>query len=282
MPELPEVEMVRRGLDDLVPGETVEEVTVLWPRIIQTPEATEFIDRLQGQTFEKVKRRGKFLLFYLTEDVLISHLRMEGKYQLFTPNFMGDVPEWHKHTHVIFGLKSGSELRYNDVRKFGRMSLVKKGTEFEYKSLKKLGPEPTATDFHLAEMTEFLTRRTKAIKGVLLDQEMVVGVGNIYADEILFRAKINPSTPANKLDEAAEVRLHQAIIRVLAEAIQNGGTTIRSYANAFGDQGEHQLYLKVYGRAGQACDECQTEIVKTKLVGRGTHYCPTCQPLTAE
>jgi formamidopyrimidine-DNA glycosylase len=278
LPELPEVEMVRRGLDDLVAGEKVRDVTVLWPRIIQTPKVDAFKERLLGQTFEKVERRGKFLLFYLTDEVLISHLRMEGKYQLFQPNYMGDLPEWHKHTHVIFHLMSGSELRYNDVRKFGRMSLVKKGTEFEHQSLVNLGPEPTTETFKLAEMQAFLKRRTKAIKGVLLDQQMVVGVGNIYADEILFQAKIHPATPANQVVDEAASRLHQAIIQILDEAVQNGGTTIRSYENAFGDAGQHQQHLKVYGREAEACLECGHEIEKIKLVGRGTHYCPDCQP----
>ena len=279
LPELPEVENVKRGLNEFIVGETVRTVEVRWPRIIESPTASQFSKRLQGQTFERVSRRGKFLLFYLTNDVLISHLRMEGKYQLIEPDEKGQLPRRGKHTHVIFHLESGKKLCYLDVRKFGRMSLVAKGQEFDHKSLVKLGPEPTVTDFDLAAMQEFLTRRTKAIKGVLLDQQIVVGVGNIYADEILFEAKIHPATPANRLTDSEEIRLHQAIIAILDAAIDEGGTTIRSYENAFGDIGTFQNQLEVYGKDGEACVNCGTEIKKIKIAGRGTHYCPVCQPM---
>lgn len=279
LPELPEVENVKRGLNEFIVGETVRTVEVRWPRIIESPTANQFSKRLQGQTFERVSRRGKFLLFYLTNDVLISHLRMEGKYQLIEPDEKGQLPRRGKHTHVIFHLESGKKLCYLDVRKFGRMSLVAKGQEFDHKSLVKLGPEPTVADFDLTAMQEFLTRRTKAIKGVLLDQQIVVGVGNIYADEILFEAKVHPATPANRLTDSEEIRLHQAIIAILDAAIDKGGTTIRSYENAFGDIGTFQNQLEVYGKDGEACVNCGTEIKKIKIAGRGTHYCPVCQPM---
>ena len=279
MPELPEVESVRRGLNELVVGETVEKVEVRWPRIIGSPSHNQFSRQLIGQTIEKVDRRGKFLLFYFTEDVMISHLRMEGKYALVEPEENGQLPIRGKHTHVIFYLESGKKLLYNDVRKFGRMHLVPKGEEFKHTSLMKLGPEPIAKDFILEDMQEFLTRRTKAIKGVLLDQEIVVGIGNIYADEILHRAQIHPITPANTLTEDEEIRLHETIIQVMDEAVQSGGTTIRSYANAFGDVGNFQDKLQVYGRDGENCLTCGTEIQKMKVAGRGTHYCPVCQAL---
>lgn len=279
LPELPEVENVKRGLNEFIVGETVRTVEVRWPRIIESPTANQFSKRLQGQTFERVSRRGKFLLFYLTNDVLISHLRMEGKYQLIEPDEKGQLPRRGKHTHVIFHLESGKKLCYLDVRKFGRMSLVAKGQEFDHKSLVKLGPEPTVADFDLTAMQAFLTRRTKAIKGVLLDQQIVVGIGNIYADEILFEAKVHPATPANRLTDSEEIRLHQAIIAILDAAIDKGGTTIRSYENAFGDIGTFQNQLEVYGKDGEACVNCGTEIKKIKNAGRGTHYCPICQPM---
>lgn len=279
MPELPEVENVKRGLNEIVVGETVIKVEVRWDNIIESPAPNKFSKQLMGQQIERVDRRGKFLLFYFTDDVLISHLRMEGKYQLVTPEEDGRLPRRTKHTHVIFHLESGKQLWYLDVRKFGRMSLVKKGEEFDHKSLAKLGPEPTEEDFELADMQEFLTRRSKAIKGVLLDQQIVVGVGNIYADEILHQANIHPATPANQLTDEDEIRMHQAIIRVLNKAVDNGGTTIRTYENAFGDVGMYQDYLQVYGRDGEECKTCGTEIHKIKIAGRGTHYCPVCQPL---
>lgn len=279
MPELPEVESVRKGLEEMVVGETIDKVEVRWPRIIESPEQHEFAKRLMGQTIETVRRRGKFLLFYFTNDVLISHLRMEGKYQIVEPEKDGRLPRRDKHMHILFHLKSGRKLIYHDVRKFGRMSLVEKGTEFTHKSLMKLGPEPTREDFQLEEMQEFLKRRKKAIKGVLLDQQMVVGLGNIYADEVLFHAKIHPLTPANTLTDAEEIRLHEATIEIMTNAIKSGGTTIRTYLNAFGDEGSYQNQLKVYGKNGEACPNCGTEILKIKVAGRGTHFCPVCQPL---
>ncbi len=279
MPELPEVESVVQGLNQMILGETIKKVDVLWPRIIESPAVAEFKDRLEGQAFEEVKRRGKFILFYLTNDVLISHLRMEGKYQLAHPQTKIKDPFDTKHTHVVFHLESGDELRYLDVRKFGRMSLVEKGLEFKHKSLAKLGPEPVPTEFKLKDMQKFLTRRMKAIKGVLLDQQVVVGIGNIYADEILFKAKIHPTRSANSLTATEEEKLYEAIISILAEAVKKGGTTIRSYENAFGEIGNYQEQLKVYGKTGEACVRCGTEIEKIKVVGRGTHFCPTCQPV---
>ena len=279
MPELPEVESVRKVLEEMVVGETIDKGEVRWARIIESPEQHEFAKRLMGQTIETVRRRGKFLLFYFTNDVLISHLRMEGKYQIVEPEKDGRLPRRDKHMHILVHLKSGRKLIYHDVRKFGRMSLVEKGTEFTHKSLMKLGPEPTREDFQLEEMQEFLKRRKKAIKGVLLDQQMVVGLGNIYADEVLFHAKIHPLTPANTLTDAEEIRLHEATIEIMSNAIKSGGTTIRTYLNAFGDEGSYQNQLKVYGKNGEACPNCGTEILKIKVAGRGTHFCPVCQPL---
>lgn len=277
MPELPEVESVVQGLNQMIIGEKIKTVEVRWPRIIESPAVDKFKSKLEEQVIEEVRRRGKFILFYLTDDVLISHLRMEGKYQVVHPETEITDPFDIKHTHVIFHLESGKELRYLDVRKFGRMSLVPKGQEFQHKSLAKLGPEPVAEEFKLTEMQEFLKRRTKAIKGVLLDQQIVVGIGNIYADEILYEAKIHPTRPANSLTNTEEEILHEAIISILAKAVQKGGTTIRSYENAFGENGNYQEYLKVYGKTGENCSRCGTTIEKIKVAGRGTHFCPSCQ-----
>lgn len=273
MPELPEVESVKRGLNKTIVGCTIKFVEVFWDRIISKPKnVTKFKQRLTNQTFEKVERRGKFLLFYLNEEVIISHLRMEGKYFLFEKN----EPKT-KHTHVIFHLDNGEDLRYLDVRKFGRMSLVKRGEEFNDPSLIKLGPEPKEEFFTYESIHPFLLNKTKAIKSILLDQQLVVGIGNIYADEILFRAKIHPETPAGSLTENQEKSLHQNIIKVMRSAVKAGGTTIRTYANAFGKEGNYQNKLLVYGKDGTPCQRCGTIIKKIKVNGRGTHYCPRCQ-----
>jgi formamidopyrimidine-DNA glycosylase len=274
MPELPEVESVRTGLEMLIKDAIIQSVDVKWSRIISEPDdSEEFKLNLKGQQIESLKRRGKFLLFYLTDYVMISHLRMEGKYTV-----VENEQPIMKHTHVIFKLEDGRELRYLDVRKFGRMALVKKGEEYMHPSLMKLGPEPIASQFLFEAFKELLSKRKKAIKAVLLDQGIVAGVGNIYADEILHEAGIHPSHPASHLSQEQVFVLHQAIIAVMGRAVKAGGTTIRSYKNAFGQEGTYQQSLLVYGRPGEECTRCGTLIKKIKVSQRGTHYCPACQP----
>lgn len=272
MPELPEVESVRQGLESQVLGRQIRGVTVLWDRIIESPAVNQFKKQLEGQVIEQIGRRGKFLLFYLTDYTMISHLRMEGKY------FLKDETEpLDKHTHVIFDLEDGLQLRYNDVRKFGRMTLVEKGLEASHKSLLKLGPEPTEKDLKTEDMAQYLINKTRAIKTILLDQKMVVGVGNIYADEILFDAKINPKRPGQSLTMPEINTLRQSIISIIDKAIYYGGSTIRTYHNMLGEDGSYQNYHQVYGKPDQPCPNCGRPIVKIQLNGRGTHYCPHCQ-----
>ncbi|WP_018659425.1 bifunctional DNA-formamidopyrimidine glycosylase/DNA-(apurinic or apyrimidinic site) lyase [Allofustis seminis] len=274
MPELPEVENVRAGLEMRLTGRTIEKVEVYWDNIIASPAIDEFCERLKGQQFERIERRGKFLLFFLTDVAILSHLRMEGKYQIVphaTPRT--------KHTHVIFHLDYEDDLRYLDVRKFGRLSLVEKSNIYQHPSLQKLGPEPTDEALSVYAMQQFLKSRTKSIKGVLLDQSMVAGLGNIYVDEVLFRAGIHPETPGKQVKYQQLEILREAIIKVMKEALQAGGTTIRTYANSFGDPGHYQDFLQVYGKKGKPCPNCHTPIQKIKVAGRGTHFCPHCQKL---
>lgn len=274
MPELPEVETVRRGLEKLVKNKKINNVQVLWPRIIEQPEVPIFEATLIGETIESIGRRGKFLIFHLSHYEMISHLRMEGKYQYFKKEEPID-----KHTHVIFSFEDGSQLRYHDVRKFGRMTIVEKGASNTYKGILKLGPEPLPDLFLLKDFTLGLQKSHKAIKPLLLDQKLVTGLGNIYVDEALWEAKIHPEQPADSLRPKEIKLLRQAIIDVLSRAVEAGGTTIRSYLNALGESGSFQVALHVYGQTGEACVRCQTPIVKTKVAQRGTHYCPTCQKL---
>lgn len=274
MPELPEVETVRKGLEKLVKNKKIKNVQVLWPRIIEQPEVPIFEATLIGETIESIGRRGKFLIFHLSHYELISHLRMEGKYQYFEKEEPID-----KHTHVIFSFEDGSQLRYHDVRKFGRMTIVEKGSSNTYKGILKLGPEPLPDLFLLKDFTVGLQKSHKAIKPLLLDQKLVTGLGNIYVDEALWEAKIHPEQPADSLRPKEIKLLRQAIIDVLSRAVEAGGTTIRSYLNALGESGSFQVALHVYGQTGEACVRCQTPIVKTKVAQRGTHYCPTCQKL---
>jgi formamidopyrimidine-DNA glycosylase len=274
MPELPEVETVRKTLVELVQGKTISEVKVLWPKMIKEPDdAVLFEQMLAGQQILEIGRRGKFLLFYLTDYCLVSHLRMEGKYGLFQKNEPAN-----KHTHVFICFEDGTELRYQDVRKFGTIHLYEKGKELAAKSLAGLGPEPFDQAFNLELLKEKLAKTNRNIKAVLLDQKVVVGLGNIYVDEALFRAGIHPEKIASSLTEAELVGLQREIVLTLQEAVDKGGSTIRSYVNSQGQIGMFQLELFVYGRKGEPCRKCGHEIEKTVVAGRGTHTCPNCQP----
>lgn len=278
MPELPEVETVRRGLESLVGGATIDHVDVFYPKMVR-PDAEIFTADLIGRKIERVDRRGKYLLFRLSGDLtLVSHLRMEGKYDVQPAG--SPVP---KHTHVIFYLKDRRELRYNDTRKFGRMRLVKTGTEgTELPSLGKLGPEPTEETLTLAYMQRIFGKSHKIIKPFLLDQSRIAGLGNIYADEVLWLSKINPLTPVDTLTTDQLATLRKAIIQEIGRAIAGHGTTVHSFSTAFGEAGNFQNQLHVYGHEGEPCERCGTEIVKIKVAQRGTHFCPHCQPYPPE
>ena len=271
MPELPEVETVRRGLERLVVGKTIGQVRVRYAKMIGTG-VDSFVHDLPSQTIERIGRRGKYLLFYLTGGVLISHLRMEGKY-LFYPDA---VPE-RTHAHVFFEMTDGGTLVYEDVRKFGTMELLRKDQLETYFTARKLGPEPTEADFLLAPFAAALGRSKKPIKPYLLEQTLVVGLGNIYVDEALWRARIHPARPAASLKPAEAKRLREQIIEVLQLGIEKRGSTIRTYRNALGEDGTMQDFLQVYGKTGQPCARCGSPIEKIKLGGRGTHLCPHCQ-----
>lgn len=273
MPELPEVETVRKGLNQLVAGATIMSVDVFWNRMITPPFSSErFQKELVGERIHAIERRGKYLIFLLDKWAMISHLRMEGKFTVTKT-----TEPYEKHTHVVFHLADGRDLRYLDVRKFGRFSLVPIDKKENYEPIMNLGPEPTLTQFNLEKFQKNLSRTGRAIKAVILDQHVVAGVGNIYADESLFRAQINPMKPANELDENESMRLREAIITVIATAVTAGGTTIRTYKNTLGEAGNFQVNLNVYGKTNQACPRCGTPIEKTKVAQRGTHYCPQCQ-----
>jgi formamidopyrimidine-DNA glycosylase len=275
MPELPEVETVRRTLEVLAIGKEIEHVSVSWPKMIKRPEeAEQFNDALKGQTIEDIGRRGKFLILYTDKFALVSHLRMEGKYGLFNADDPVD-----KHTHVIFHFTDGTELRYKDVRKFGTMHLYEKGKEFETQPLADLGPEPFSDDFSVEWLSDKLKKTNRKIKPALLDQKILVGLGNIYVDEALFRARLHPERIASSLTPDEEAVLYKEIVNTLSEAVEKGGSTIRSYVNSQGQIGMFQLQLFVYGRKNEPCQVCGTPLEKTVVGGRGTHFCPSCQKL---
>ncbi|MDR7314742.1 DNA-formamidopyrimidine glycosylase [Brevibacillus nitrificans] len=273
MPELPEVETVVRTLTGLVVGKTIERVSVHLGRIIRTPDdVEEFKSLVAGQTIQAIKRRAKFIQFVLDRDVLISHLRMEGRYGLY----QAEEPV-EKHTHVVFHFTDGTELRYRDVRQFGTMDLFALGTETTAGPLAKLGVEPLDEGFTAAAFSKLLNGRSTKIKPLLLNQECIVGLGNIYVDESLFLAGIHPETPAGKLTKKQVVRLQESIVATLSEAVEQGGSSIKSYVNGQGEMGMFQQSLKVYGRKDEPCVQCGTPIVRFVVGGRGTHICPVCQ-----
>lgn len=278
MPELPEVETVRRGLTRLVQGATIDHVDVFYAKMVR-PDAEIFTADLIGRKIEKIDRRGKYLLFRFSGNLtMVSHLRMEGKYDVQPEG--SPIP---KHTHVIFHLTDNRELRYNDTRKFGRMRLVETGTEdVELPSLGKLGPEPTAETLTLAYMQQTFGKSHKVVKPFLLDQSRIAGLGNIYVDEVLWLSKINPLTLADALTKDQLETLRQNIIAEIAMAIKGHGTTVHTFSTAFGEAGNFQNHLHVYGHEGEPCERCGTEIVKIKVAQRGTHFCPHCQPYPLE
>ncbi|WP_083516747.1 DNA-formamidopyrimidine glycosylase [Alicyclobacillus shizuokensis] len=272
MPELPEVETVRRSLEALVVGKTIGNVEVRLPRLIRTPDDVErFRAQLAGCCIEAVERRGKYLIFRVPPYRLISHLRMEGQYRLH----QAGEPE-RPHTHIIFHFTDGTELRYRDVRQFGTMDLIAEGDALP-KGVASLGPEPFADDLDGATLYRRIHRRRAPIKAVLLDQTCLAGLGNIYVDEALFLARIHPERLAAKVTRRQANELLTAIRAVLRRAIDAGGSSVSTYVDGYGRHGGFQMELNVYAREGEPCRVCQTPIEKTRVGGRGTHYCPLCQ-----
>lgn len=270
MPELPEVETVKNGLKTKVLHKKITNCKVLYPGIIAYPNKDKFIKEITNQTINDIKRRGKFLMFELDDYYLISHLRMEGKYFIKEPS-----ASLNKHDHVIFILNEKEELRYNDTRKFGKMHLVKKD-ELSLTPISKLGLEPWDETLTVKYLKEKLNKNI-AIKTLLLDQSIIAGIGNIYADEILFLSKINPQTKGNKLKNNNLQAIIDNTKIVLEKSIALGGTTIHTYASVDGITGRFQQELLVHGKKSLPCPICKTEILKIVVNGRGTYYCKKCQ-----
>lgn len=271
MPELPEVENVRRSLESLVTGKTIASVDVRLPRIIRTPDdALRFALELEGCTIQAVGRRGKYLLLDVPPFTLVSHLRMEGQYRV-AQRGEPELP----HTHVVFQFDDDSELRYRDVRQFGTMDLVPAGGPWP-SGLAGLGPEPFDATLTVQAFHRRLHRRAP-IKAVLLDQTAIAGLGNIYVDEALFAVGIHPERPAERVTRKQAAALLEAIRDVLTQAIDAGGSSIKTYTDGYGRHGGFQMALNAYAREGQPCRRCGAPIEKLRVAGRGTHVCPVCQ-----
>lgn len=273
MPELPEVETVRRTLEPYVLHDPICQVEVLYPRALQAVSPKEFCRALEGASFEGIRRRGKYLLFDVsTGQVMVVHLRMTGRLVAYS----GAVP-LEKHTSAIFRFASGGELRFVDQRKFGTIHLLPPGRLVEVRGLRELGPEPLGEGFTPEYLAGALARRKAPIKSVLLDQSCIAGLGNIYADEALFAAGIHPIRPAAELSPEEVGRLCAAIRSVLVDAVANQGTTFRDYRTGLGAEGSFQNKLQVYGRKGQPCLKCGAVLRHLRIGGRTSVFCPNCQ-----
>ncbi len=274
MPELPEVQTVvdqlRVRLDGsrFIPGGTF-----LWSGAAGYPDADELIARVTGRKVASVRRRAKYILIDLHDDVLfVVHLRMTGNLHFAAP---GDPA--HRYLRARFPLDTGEELRFADMRKFGRLyigSLAELDTAIP---LARLGPEPLDDRFTAGVLGERLAGRRGAIKSALLDQGVLAGLGNIYADEALFRAAISPLRPAGSLSAGELEALHAGICAALREALANRGTSFRDYLSLSGEPGDNEPYLLVFRRAGHPCARCGQPLTRIVVGGRGTHYCPNCQ-----
>ena len=287
MPELPEVETVRSGLAQLLPGRIIGAVSFDWPKGF--PNAVCDVDEFMvGATVGAVRRRAKILLIDLSGDyTLVCHLKMTGQmvfrgieqFGAGHPNdsLVGDLPD--KSTRVIVEFSDGSKLFFNDQRKFGWIKLIPTLLVDELPFFKKVGPEPLSEEFTPDVFIERLSRRSKSsIKAALLDQTVLAGVGNIYADESLWGAKVHPATKVMDIGFEQFVLLHKELQFVLRLAIEKGGSTNKNYVNAEGKKGSYMSFARVFRREKQPCHRCGTIIEKSRVAGRGTHICPVCQP----
>jgi formamidopyrimidine-DNA glycosylase len=270
VPELPEVETIRAQLAPRLEGRTFSRVEILDPRLTRPHDLFEVMEELEGDRVDSVERRGKYLLLRLESGLsLLVHLRMTGSF--------GFAPM--SHERAVLELDDGSRLAYRDVRRFGTW-LVLEDLQLEPYLAAKNGPEPLGSRFTASWLTQRLAARRAPLKAVLLDQRVVAGLGNIYADEALWRSRLNPLRPANDVSPAEAARLHRSIRAALRAGIDRQGSTLSDYRTPEGDAGGMQDEFRVYGRDGEPCSRCGTTISKTRVGGRGTWFCPRCQPLS--
>lgn len=273
MPELPEVETVKRVIEPQIRGLSIVDLLIRRPEVVAYPAADEFRRLLVGRTICGMGRRGKFLMLCLDNGGrIILHLRMTGGLLLAPPDF----PE-EKHTHLVFCLDNGMELRFSDMRRFGRFWFLQQGEADSCSGISKLGIEPFDPALTGAFLKAHMGRRAKAIKNCLLDQSIVAGIGNIYSDEILFAAGIFPACPANRLADQDWERLAALIPQRLAFFIEKNGISPEEYLQTKGKDYRNTPFLQVYGHAGELCPNCGKTLCRIVVSGRGSVYCPNCQ-----
>ena len=274
MPELPEVETVRRSLRRHLIGQTIVTAEVFLPRLVKWPEPDLFVTRLLGRTIREVNRTGKYLRLRLDNEAeLIIHLKMTGELMFMGP----DAVEGPRYLRVKIRFAGGAALCFGDARTLGALYVLWPEELGRLSSMIDMGPEPLTDAFSERYLSEMTRNRKAKIKSFLLNQKYIGGLGNIYADEALFRARLRPERIASSLSRGELRRLHGAINDVIREGIEDGGTTIRNYRDGEGHAGLHQENLRVYQRTGEPCQVCGTPIRRIVVAGRGTHYCPKCQ-----
>ena len=281
MPELPEVETVKKGLNKLLNNFYIKRLEVLKERSIANTEGSEtFINNLKNSYLGNWERRGKYLIgSLLTKEknckgFLVVHLRMTGQFKLLEEH----IPLC-KHTRVRFIEETGRELRFVDIRNFGQMWFVPESKPIPeiVSGIKRLGPEPFSDDFNSCYLEEYFKKKTRSIKSALLDQAIVAGVGNIYADETLFDAGINPKTRIGNLENYELQKLCNSLVKILNTSIGEGGTTFSDFRDLEGINGNYGGQAWVYRRTGKSCRKCGEKILREKICGRSSHWCPNCQ-----
>jgi formamidopyrimidine-DNA glycosylase len=275
MPELPEVETVCRGLEKALLGDKFTKIT-LRRENLRFPFAPNFKEALKGKTIVSLRRRAKYILMTLDDGtVLIGHLGMSGSFRIDK----GSVTEYEKHDHVIFTTEKGITVRYHDPRRFGFMILTNTNEMHSHPQLVGIGPEPLGNEFGGPQLVEMMAGRSSPVKTALLDQKIVAGIGNIYACEALFRSHISPKRKSGSIKGNRAEALADAVRRVLTEAIESGGSTLRNYSQTSGELGYFQHRFQVYGKEGENCPDAQCSGSITRIVqsGRSTFYCPKCQ-----
>lgn len=271
MPEKPEVITVARKLEQKLINKEIKSVDVLYDNIVMYPDISLFKKNIVGEVIKSITTRGKWIVLELTNNYLLFHLRMEGKFF-----FRNAEDEINKHEHVIFNFDD-FQLRFADVRKFAKVMLIPRDELYSMKPYTELGYEPWDKDLNISYLKDKYKNKNIPIKTVLLDQSIITGIGNIYADEILFLSNLNPLLKAKDLNDNDLSNIILNTVKVLDKAIEEGGTTIRSYTSEEGVTGLFQNSLNVHQRANEECRICKSSIVKIKVGGRGTYYCPLCQ-----
>ncbi len=277
MPELPEVETIRRQLAERMPGRTIARVAVADPLLVSPEDPEEFAARVEGRRVESVGRRGKYLLVELDSgDTLAMHLRMTGRLHW---RAVGADEDGERFLRARIDLDDGSSVTFGDMRRFGRAWIVPATlADRDGYWAARVGIEPLSPRFTGRVLARLLDGRRGPVKAVLLNQALVAGLGNMYVDEALFQARIHPLRPAGTLDDDEIRRLHRAIRDRLAAAVEAGGASIDSYRDSLGERGTMQDLLRVHLHEGEPCPRCRTTILKTRVAQRGTYWCPTCQP----